>query len=226
MLLGQIDSFRIADGEQSRGPGVAFDGGGSDDGGQNRGCGNRTPCLWRDDVMRGSTINLLRRSIESAGGKAAIGEFERSQGLFGSRVFDRDLPRAAGEKFAADFDEELLLTSVVEDFGDAIGGIALQKRAEIDLKLRMSLSQRARFGIDDQLLPTGAGEDVGDLLVGRRDGLLTGWPKAPGIDERGDSDVVAAAGQSAELVRLRDEPDQLGGILDGERRFTGVELRR
>src|SRR5439155_25628216 len=105
------------------------------------------------------------------------GEVAQGQGLedaaeVGCRVFNADLPRAAGGgeslrlHLAADGDEVVGDAEGVEVRGDGVGGVACGDTAEVDLEGGVIFPQRGRGCTGVEVLVADVGAGGGDVGVG------------------------------------------------------------
>src|SRR5262245_41225712 len=100
--------------------------------------------------MGSRAIELPCCAVKTAGGQAAVRERQPPQRLDClARVFDGNLPSAAGKQLAAHFYQELGNRGIVEHLGDAISRVTLQQRSQVDLELWMDLAQGVIARIDN-----------------------------------------------------------------------------
>ena len=107
-----------------------------------------------------------------------------------------------------------------EDRRSAIGGEALQDRAEVEVQAFMALGQGEVLLVESQLRPADFRER-GLELFRRGVGQFAGRTVAPETRQRRDGNVVHAVGSRAEL---QGELDRLGEFLGDAERLGGLEV--
>ena len=171
----------------------------------------------RDGLAGGQLLG----AVKSGGAEGAVGEQHRLQhqpGIEG--VFDADPPRTGGEDLASHLDEEVVLPLGAEDRRGAIGGEALQDRAEVEVQAFMALGQGEVLLVEFQLGPADLRER-GLELFRRGVRQFARWSVAPEVGQGSDGDVVHAVRGCAQL---QGELDGLGEFLGDAERLGGLEV--